>query len=86
MYLLFICEAGFDFGFFFCKHILFLFEFVDTGLNFIDDLFGFIKILSGADKDVMDLFFLIVEFVGLTEVSLFWVFDNFGGVVLPDLR
>lgn len=86
MYLLFVCETGLDFCFLLGKHILFLFEFVETGLDFVNDLFGSIEIFSGADKDVVDLFLLIVKFVGLPEVSFFGVFDNFGGVIGPDLR
>lgn len=81
-----ICETSFNFGFLLSEHLLFLFEFIDVALNFVNDLFGFIEVFAGADKNVMDLFSLIVEFVGLSEISFFRVFDNFGGVIGSDLR
>ena len=86
MYLLLFCETGFNFGFLLAKHLLFLFQFVETGLNLVHDLFGPVEIFSGADKDVVDLLLLIVKFVGLSEVSFFRIFDNFRGVIGPDLR
>ena len=84
-YLFFFGKTVLNFSFFSIKHILLLFEFLNSLLDLDCSLFGAIIVFSGVDKDVWDLFFLIIESGGLSDICFFAIFYYFGGVILPNL-
>ena len=72
--------------FFSIEILLLLFESFKGFFDFVGVLLDLIVFFSHVNENVVDLFLLIIKVCGLAEVSLLTVLNDFGRVILPDIK